>query len=107
ADRLDARHGLANPFGRGLLGVAVGEGYAVPLLMEPGGEMDGQGRFPHTALGIGDHYNHIIFTYCISNMISRFISCLPSWYLYGMPARKRGRKLARRKVSLPSFRQAG
>ena len=41
-----------------MLGVAVGERDAVPLLVQPGGEMDGERRFADAPLGICDHDNH-------------------------------------------------
>jgi len=52
------RHRFSGPLRRGLLGVAIGERNAVPLLVQPGGEMNGDGRFPDSALGIGDGNNH-------------------------------------------------
>ena len=54
----DLRHGLADPFRGGTLGVAVGEDDGVALLEEPGGEVDGERRLPYPAFCISDGDDH-------------------------------------------------
>jgi hypothetical protein len=41
-----------------MLGVAIGQGNGMPLLMQPGGQVNGQCRFADTAFGISDYDNH-------------------------------------------------
>ena len=41
-----------------MLRVAIGERDGVPLLMQPGGQVNGKCRFADTAFGICDHDNH-------------------------------------------------
>ena len=41
-----------------MLGVAVGERDAVPLLVQPGGQVNGERRFADAAFGICNHDNH-------------------------------------------------
>jgi hypothetical protein len=56
--RLDAGYGLLRPLRGRMLGVAVGERDGVPLLVQPGGQVDGECRFADPALGICDNDNH-------------------------------------------------
>ena len=79
ADRFYLRNGLANPFRRRLLGVAIGQSHGMSLLVEPGGQVDGEGRFADTAFGIRDCDNHV-------DLIARLSACLQAVFPCGRQA---------------------
>ena len=60
-----------------MLRVAVGEHDAVPLLVQPGGQVNGERRFAHAALGICDHDNHAADTTPLAGMLAS-IMCITS-----------------------------
>ena len=58
-DRFDLRHGFFGPLRGRVLRVAIGERDGVPLLVQPGGQVNGERRFADAAFGICDYDNHV------------------------------------------------
>lgn len=102
--RVGKPHGLyvggcfLEPFGRRLLGIAVCKRDAVPLFVQPGCQVYGEGRFADAALGICDHDNHGSDVTTLAGILAS-IMC-------SQPVRKHVSNPAGKQTVMPAVQQA-